>query len=167
MLFRSSLNQMSEVEAGKFGIENRRYYFRVDNGKSNLTPPSDGAEWYRLHSVTLPNGPMGTDGESVGVVTRWEVPDPMRGVTPDELKAVQNVVAAGEWRKDIQSPNWVGHAVAKALGLNIDNPQDKAQIKTMVQTWLGSGALETVNKIDSKRRERVYVVVGRWVGETD
>ena len=162
-----ALNQMSEVEAGKYGIENRRYYFRADNGKSNLTPPPEGAHWYRLQSVTLPNGPMGTDGDKVGVVTSWELPDPMKGVTADELKLVQNVVAAGEWRKDVQSPQWVGFAVAKALNLNLDNPQDRAKVKTMVQTWLGSGALETVNRTDAKRRERVFVVVGRWVGETD
>lgn len=162
-----ALNQMSEVEAGKYGIENRRYYFRADNGKSNLTPPPEGAHWYRLQSVTLPNGPMGTDGDKVGVVTSWELPDPMKGVTADELKLVQNVVAAGEWRKDVQSPQWVGFAVAKALNLNLDNPQDRAKVKTMVQTWLGTGALETVSKTDSKRRERVFVVVGRWVGETD
>lgn len=162
-----ALNQMSEVEAGKYGIENRRYYFRADNGKSNLTPPPEGAHWYRLQSVTLPNGPMGTDGDKVGVVTSWELPDPMKGVTADELKLVQNVVASGEWRKDVQSPQWVGFAVAKALNLNLDNPQERAKAKTMVQTWLGTGALETVSKIDSKRRERVFVVVGRWVGETD
>ena len=162
-----SLNQMTEDEAAKHGIKNRRLYFRVDNGKANLAPPADAAEWYKLHNVTLRNGPYSSDGDQVGVVTTWEVPDAMAGMTPDHLKIVQNVVASGEWRKDTQSPNWVGFAVSKALNLNVSDPQDKARIKHLLKTWLESGALEVVSKPDSSRRDRLFVVVGRWVGETD
>ena len=162
-----ALNQMSEAEAARLGIDHRRHYFRVDSGKSNLTPPVDGAQWYRMVNHTLDNGPMRTDGDKVGVVTRWEPPDPMATMTPEHLKVVQNVVASGDWRKDHQSSNWVGYAVAKALAMNADNPQERARITAMVKTWLGTGALEVVMKLDSSRRERPHVVVGRWVGEDE
>ena len=33
------LNSMSEADAAKAGVENRRSFFRVENGKANMTPP--------------------------------------------------------------------------------------------------------------------------------
>jgi hypothetical protein len=43
--------------------------------------------------------------------------------------AAQQAVVAGIWRENVQAKNWVGIPVAKALGLDIDQPADKARIK--------------------------------------
>ena len=66
------LNVMSENEAGQAGVEHRKWYFRVDNGKANLTPPVDKAEWFKFVSVALANG------DNVGVPTSWQFPERLR-----------------------------------------------------------------------------------------
>src|SRR6202012_3480060 len=50
------LNVMSEDEAARAGVESRRSYFRVDNGKANLAPPAEGSTWRQLVNVQLRNG---------------------------------------------------------------------------------------------------------------
>ncbi len=51
-----TLNGMTDNEAARAGVENRRAYLRVQNGKANLAPPAGAAEWYRLESFDLGNG---------------------------------------------------------------------------------------------------------------
>src|SRR4051794_10360994 len=88
------LNTMAKDEAERYGIENRRRYFRVDNGKSNLAPPPDKADWREIVSVPLGNGPLGADGDYVGVVMAWEPPSPLdwvKGVA--DLRTAQAAVA--------------------------------------------------------------------------
>ena len=43
-----TLNGMTGDEAARAAVENRRTYFRVQNGKANLSPPAERADWYRL-----------------------------------------------------------------------------------------------------------------------
>jgi len=79
------LNGMTEDEGARAGVENRRSFLRVQNGKANLTPPAAGqADWCRLISIELGNG------DSVGVVTRWTWPDPFDDVTATDLCAPCN-----------------------------------------------------------------------------
>jgi hypothetical protein len=156
-----TLNQMTKDEAAQLNVENHRLYFRVDDGKSNLQPPADGATWHRLVNVDLPNGPMGTVGDKVGVVTRWEKPDLMGDLTASDLRKVQNAVAAGRWRENLRARDWVGKAVAQALGLAI--PEEAPRIKSLVHAWLKSGALTVVTGLDESRRQRDFVEVGNWV----
>ena len=107
---------MTEDEAARAGVENRRFYFRVENGKANLAPPpADAAEWYRLESVDLGNDSDGMPGDSVGVVTRWAWPDAFDGVSVSDLRKVQAAIAAGRWRENAQAKDWAGYAVASVL----------------------------------------------------
>ena len=54
------VNRMSKEEGEKAGVENHRLYFRTYNDKANLQPPADQSDWFRLKSVDLGNGPLGT-----------------------------------------------------------------------------------------------------------
>jgi len=45
------LNRMSEDEGERAGVDNHKTYFRVDDGKPNMAPPSDATDWYRLASA--------------------------------------------------------------------------------------------------------------------
>jgi hypothetical protein len=81
-----TLNGMSKDEAARAGVENWRAYFRIQNGKANLAPPADAADWYRLESVDLGNGGGDKPGDSVGVVTRWTWPDAFEGVTDSSVR---------------------------------------------------------------------------------
>ena len=75
-----TLNIMAAEEATGAQVKpkDRRSYFRVDAslGKQNMAAPSESDDWYKIISVPLCNNPEfpGTDGDSVGVVVKWELP---------------------------------------------------------------------------------------------
>lgn len=151
------LNVMSEDEAARAGIENRFAHVRLDFGKANLAPRSSEARWLRMVSVPLGNGPLGTDGDSVGVFDPWKWPNPFDGVTTADLEKVLVAVRRGEWRKDVQAKAWVGHAVGGALGIDADDPRQKERIKGLLRTWIKNGQLVVVPDLDEKRRLRDFV----------
>lgn len=157
-----TLNPMSEQEAGDVGITARRQYFRVENGKTNLSAPPEGADWYHIASVDLGNGDpndAGDPGDNIGVVTKWKWPDLMAGMTAEDFDKVAAVIRTEQWRANAQAKKWVGNAVAQALNLNINNKQDRAKIKTSLATWIKAGSLTAVEGEDEKRMKKDFVVV--------
>jgi hypothetical protein len=46
------LNTMSDSEARKAGVENRRAFIRIENGKANLAPPSDSQGDYAIQAFS-------------------------------------------------------------------------------------------------------------------
>ena len=155
-----TLNGMSEDEAARAGVENRRAYFRVQNGKANLSPPANVAEWYRLESVDLGNDGDGQPGDSVGAVTRWKWPDAFEGVVVSDLAEVQAAIAAGRWRESSQAKDWAGHAVAAVLKLDPTIKAHKAKIATLLKAWIANGLLAVVEGEDNSRRKRSFIEVG-------
>jgi hypothetical protein len=154
------LTGMSKEEADQAGVEERHRYFRLSHGKANLALPSDKAVWRQLKSVSLGNGREGPD-DMIQVAAEWQWPDAFAGVSTNDLRKVQERVAAGEWRADIRARDWAGHAVAQVLGLNSTNKRDRARIKTMLAKWIVTGALRRETKTDPERRtEHPYIVVG-------
>ena len=159
-----TLNVMTEKEAGKAGLaqHQRRSFFRVDNGKANLAPPAERSTWRRHTSVQLGNGEgIAHAGDSVGVVDTWEWPDPTEDVTPDDVRAAQEAVAAGEWRENSQAKDWVGKAIAKALGLDLAEPSVKAKVKALQRSWVKDGVLRLVERKDANREIKTFVEVGK------
>ncbi len=158
------LNTMTKEEAERAGVGKPRGFFRVDNGKSNLAPPPDRSEWFRLASVSLDNGGENPfdQADHVAVVTTWQWPDVLEGVTVTDLRKVQTAVAASSWRKDPQAMEWVGKAVAQAMGLDASDRADKAKISGLLKTWLATGMLKVVDGKDEKFRPRPMVEVGTW-----
>jgi AAA domain-containing protein len=154
-----ALNVMTKEEGVTAGVDNARFYFRAFNDKANLAPPMERSDWFRLASVWLGNGPFGSDGDDMGVVVKWTWPDPLAGVTGRDFDKVAAVIRAGKWRKDPQAAQWVGHAVARGLGLNIGDKRDKAKAKGLIEYWLGTGALVEVQADDEKRNKRTFVEV--------
>lgn len=152
-----AINQMTEEEAKKSGIENPRLHFRTFNDKANLAPPSAKSDWFKLTSVYLYNGPNGMEGDDVGVVTKWELPNLLDGVTGEDFEKVAAVIRSGRWRKDAQAAQWAGKAVAQALKLNLDNKRDRTKVKTLLEFWLGTGALVEIKGDDAKRNERTFI----------
>ena len=152
-----TLNGMNEDEATRAGVENRRSYFRVQNGKANLSPPSDAAEWYRIESIDLGNGPP---GDSVGVVTGWTWPDAFDGVTVSDLRKVQATIAQGRWRESSQAKEWAGYAVASVLNLDPASRAHRAKIAGLLKTWIANRMLVVVDGEDAKRMKRAFIEVG-------
>lgn len=156
------LNGMSVIEADEVGIErkDRWAFFRVDNGKANLMPRGGDAKWRRMVGVPLGNR-IDTLEDNVGVATEWEKPSAFVGVTEHHMRLVRAAIAAGEWREDIRASNWAGVAVAGVLALDIEDPQVKARIKSMLKTWVLNGVLDVVQGLDQARRQRQFIVVGK------
>jgi hypothetical protein len=166
-----ALNKMTPDEAGQFGIEgeDRRRFFRAYDDKNNRTPPADKSDWYQLASVDLGNGPIGGHGDSLPVVLPWSPPDAFSGVTLDHLVRVQAKVREVDYRKDPQSPNWVGEAVASVLDLDVSDRKgkDAARVKKLLRKWVENGVLVEETGKDEKRRERMFVRIGRAATEED
>jgi hypothetical protein len=151
-------NRMNEDEAAKLNVDEdeRFFYFRVDNDKANLAPPERG-DWYRMNNVDLENG------DSVGVACSWTPPDAFAGVTVRHLYDVQKAISEGDWRENPQTKDaWVGHVVANVLGLDLDKKHERKRAQTLLFAWVREGALQVVEREDSKRMKRKFVDVGRW-----
>ncbi len=153
------INRMTKEEGEKAGVENHRLYFRAYDDKPNLHPPADKSDWYRLRSVQLPNGHLGGPGDSIGVVTTWQWPDPLAGLTGADFDKVAAVIKRGNWRENNQAAAWVGKAVAEALELDASNKADRAKITAMLNVWRSSGALVVVERQDEKREMKKFIEV--------
>jgi hypothetical protein len=158
------LNRMTKDESGKAGVENGRLYFRVDNGKSSMSPSHEKATWYHMRSVDLENAGPFQPGDCVGVATEWKKPNPLEGVSVSDLRAVQETVAGGRWRENWQAKEWVGLAVAlavaQAMGLDANNKQHRSKIMGLLKIWKACGALVEVDGDDAKGMARRFVEVG-------
>jgi len=152
------LNRMTEAEGQRAGVDNHRAYMRLDNGKSNYGPPSTSARWFKKVPVLLPSGDKFTPGDNVGVVVPWRFPGAFEGVTTAHLDKVRALAAAGDYRADAQSPDWIGRAAAEVIGLDADD--DKARIKAVLKVWYANGALIKVERKDYKGMERTFVAPG-------
>lgn len=156
-----TVNRMTKQEAANAGVENPRLYFRTYNDKANFAPPVEKSDWYRLESVDLGNGPMGLPGDSIGVVTEWEWPDATAGMTPADYDKVVAEVRGGKWKASIQAKeNWVGHAIAEALGLDLELAADKAKVNAALKMYLAAGTLVVVERMDEvQRRQKKFIEV--------
>lgn len=156
-----AINRMSDKEAQDSGVDSPRLYFRAFNDKSNLAPPADKSDWFRIESVQLGNGPDGR-GDSVGVVTPWEWPSAFGGLTTDDLFRVQKAIAGGAWRQSASAKDWAGIAVADVLDLDLTDAAAKAKVKSLLRTWIENKALKVVQRPDESRHERPFVEVDQW-----
>jgi len=150
------LNRMTAEEGKQAGVSQHRRYFRTDDGKANLAAPADNAKWFRMTSVELGNStPAYPDGDSIGVVTPWQWPDAMEGVTTETLRSVQKILDQGRCRRaDVRSDQWVGRAVAEVMGLDIEVEADKAKVTRVVRVWTKNGGLiEDSDAKDEKGRK--------------
>lgn len=154
------LNPMSEDEAKKIGRKSGRGFFKVDNGKSNLAPPPEHSFWFQMIGVHLMNGPLGTDGDSVGVVAPWRWPDALAETTADDLDRVKAAIRmAMNCRADPRSPEWVGHTIAGALDLDMAEPESRQSVKNMIAAWMKRGVLKLVIREDAQRKPKEFVEV--------
>lgn len=156
-----TLNLMTKEEAAKIGVTDQYRYVRIEDGKANLAPRSEIAAWVMMESVYIGNGDGLSQGDSVGVLTRWRWPDPMEGMTADKQAAAMAAVAAGQWRENLQAKEWVGNPVAEAMGLDVTKTADKAKVAGLIKRWLAAGLLVVVTGKDSKGNDRPFVEVGK------
>jgi hypothetical protein len=147
---------MTDKEAVRFGVaeEERRSFFRVEQGKANLTP-ADKARWRRRVPVKLNNGTGDyPDGDTVAVVEDWTPPRPVAGTASDLARVQQALMAAPEApRANSQARGWVGYLVADVLSRDVGAPGTRAKDRTpeqarafravadMLDGWFADGGL--------------------------
>jgi hypothetical protein len=154
------LNQMTPALAQQARIkeDDRRRHFRADSGKVNIAPPSK-ASWYRVLNVPCANG------EDTPTVAPWTFPGAFDAVTIDHVHRIRAMAAEGCYRKDARAEDWIGHAVAEVLDLDLDEEADNKQVKEILKAWFANGVLKTEDRKDEKRRPREFVVPGNWNDE--
>jgi AAA domain/Primase C terminal 2 (PriCT-2)/RepB DNA-primase from phage plasmid len=156
-------NLMTKDEAAKVGIEGekRRRYYRTYDDKRNMAPPAEKSDWFYLESVWLDNAqdPLNPldRGDSVGVTTPWAWPDDTARVTQTDFEECREVIQTGRWRHSPQANDWVGNAIADALGLDPENPAHYQRIKHIIAKWLTEGKLVKVKDKDENRKDKWYV----------
>lgn len=148
---------MTTDEAKKAGIENPRSFFRIVADKANMTPPGQTAGWMQVVSVGLGNGGKSQPEDSIGVAAAWRWPDHTDGVGDDQRAAAVAAVRSGVWRESSQATEWVGTAIARALGLNLSEKAELAKVKALLRMWIGDGTFLIVEKPDPKRMMRKFV----------
>ncbi len=161
------LNRMSEEQAGEAGInkEDRFGYFYTTYGKSNLTPLSHRAEWRHLVSTPLGNGTgLAQPQDFAPVVTEWHWPsaeDVAGDLTDDQRASILAAVSASDYKKSPKAKNWVGAAVAYAVGLDLDDSVQRKRAASLVNALMREGALVEREERDPVRRElAVFVRAG-------
>ncbi len=157
------LNVMSLEEAEKAEVApaDRRRFFRVDDGKSNMAPPLEKAEWRELVGVGLGNDDPDGPEDFVGVVAPWTMPGLFDAVAIGDLRMVQDAIASGVWAENAQSSNWAGYAIANALSIDADSAGGKLRIKAMLKTWIGNKVLKIERTHDPRNgRDKPMIVVG-------
>ena len=158
---RRSINTMNAGEAKNAGIEGsaRRAYFRADNANSSMTKPADALDWYRFVSVDLGNGDgPAIRGDEVGVVTSWSY-EPL-SLSLDEADAgaaIQALSKGGPWRKDPQSPDWAGNAVAEAVGLAGGDKDVRKQLIALLAKWTEDGLIEEYQGKTTARQPKTFI----------
>jgi AAA domain len=156
------LNRMTKDEREKAGIEagKERFYFRADTD-GNLAPVA-ATEWFTLKSQGLGNSSGGPDDDQdyVGVATQWKWPNAFADVTVTDLRKAQAAVAAGRWRESPQAKDWVGYAIAAAMGLDATDKRAKAKVSAILKTWTANGMFVVVDGFDEKSMPRKFIEVG-------
>ncbi|MCZ7929526.1 bifunctional DNA primase/polymerase [Agrobacterium pusense] len=158
------LNRMSEEQAGEAGIDkaDRFGYFYTTYGKSNLTPLSHKAEWRHLVSTPLGNGTgLAQPQDFAPVVTEWHWPsaeDVAGDLTEDQRASILAAVSASDYKKSPKAKNWVGGAVAYAVGLDLDDNVQRKRAASLVTALIREGALVEREERDPVRRELAVFV---------
>ncbi len=158
------LNRMSPEQAAEAGVkpEDRMGHFSVTYGKSNLTPLSSRLDWRKLEGVPLGNGRGLTKPQDFApVVTEWQWPsaEEVAGeLTAEQRQAILAAVGGSDYKKSAKAKNWVGAAVAYAMGLDLEDAAARKKAGTVVTALFKEGALVEVEERDPVRREMAVFV---------
>ena len=165
------LNRMSEEEASKQGVRGveRLRLFRVDNGKSNLAPPSGMATWRQLKSVSLGNGKVTRfmdeeafhdTSDQVAVVVPYTPTQPDADLTDEQVQEIQSLCILGEHRYDRRSESWIGKVIGGVLDLDTTIDEVRKSVAVIVDIGIKDGWLEIVEAPDAGRKLRKFVKAG-------
>ena len=101
---------------------------------------------------------LGHDEDGDEMTSCYVVPSVVQRVTVAERREYEQgalaMLATGEWRRDVQSPEWAGKAVAEAYGIDTGEKAGMASVKAFLKLWLSEGKIEEYDVQDETRRLR-------------
>ena len=151
------LNVMTKADAEALGVpeDHRRSCVRIDSVKANLAP-AGVAEWVKLTDVTIGNG------EHIGAVRSWQVPQAVDKVTPARIAEVQRLMGDREWRASNQSDRWLGYAIAPIFGVDMSAPGSRAEMGRLLAVMVSQDAIrKTRGAVPGQTgRDRPLYIVG-------
>lgn len=160
------LNPMSvdEETAANLKRGERFSYFRVSNGKSNLTKRSEHSEWRELASFAMGNNKKPFEPQDhVGVVKRWEWPSAeslVADLPNGSLAAIKERLRGGDYKEHKLSTAWAGLVVGEILGIDTSIKAEARRVESMIRAWIESGELKVITKKDPiKRENKKYIEV--------
>ena len=98
-----------------------------------------------------------------------EVARPVHGVTVEQTRAAQELVAAGgPWRENRQANDWVGKPIAEALGLDPKNkaPGYARELSAFLDMCGRVRRICPCAGKDSKRRQKLFIEAGELLCST-
>ena len=132
----------------------------------SVTKMRDGERRDDLH-FTLTKEHLGfdEDGDAITSLVANHEPAPPSGgmvqLSDAEWRRVQDVVSRKDWRKDAQTgADWVGHAFAEALNMNI---AEKKQINALINQAIAKGILALDERPQRGGKNVKFVIVGDWI----
>lgn len=158
----STLFAMTEEEAAVMNIplEDRTRYVRFDDAKANLNLVTGQAKWFEKKSITLSNGRGIIPGDEVGVLSPWEPPGALDGIsmhtigqaldTIDRGLLDDNGAPTGQYYTSNSSGSkerWAGNVLIRLFGC-----QEKLA-KNLLRDWVKNNVLETFEYADPVQRK--------------
>lgn len=131
-----TINGMSDQKATQYGLqEDASWYMRLDDAKSNMTPPQDKATWFKKVSVQLPSGDwvgvldiVDLTEQIENVPFNQQVKDEVIDILAEGITPLQHVASAialkEELLKDDGTP-LTNIGVRKAIERVFTNPVDR------------------------------------------
>jgi hypothetical protein len=160
-------SSMSKEDAAKYGIddEQRGFYLWLQNGKSNMLPPTHKRQWLFMASANLGNEAAPFKSDEVGVVTTWTPPEMSTDLTPPEFrdvrKAIHEANPIAALRHDVRSTGWIGNLMAATLGRDATDKVVKGQMLSLIARLEHGGHLKRQEVRDPRAGRSVSVFM--WV----
>jgi DNA polymerase len=154
------LETMSEKEHGELksikpDMRPAGYYFRAFNGKRNFAPPADQSTWFEIKSEMLLNG------DDIGVVTAWKYPAERTDISSETTETIFADIESGTPAGQRYSSSNSAKKRSAWLVVQKHCPRKTdTQCRSIVATWIKSGALYEANyhdPVDRKQRTGLYV----------
>ena len=158
------LESVSKTKLQRYGLEETDNVVQAKLDKINFAPKS-GSQHYKIVSVELGNGEGQSEGDSVGVFTRWQTPATGKKIdefiSDDIIKACLAKLSERPYRSHPKATDWGGHVIAEVLGINTEKKSGKARVQAILSQWVKKGLLEVIDAKDKTRQDRPFFNVVR------
>lgn len=158
-----TLNPMSSKDAASYGVgEEKNWYLRLDDAKSNLTPPMGKGCWFRRHSVELANGDyVGVlqytdlshlvEKQDFNVRLQDAVIDHVQEGQIPTLNIARTIAATGEFTNDEGKPMGelgIKKAIERVFAIVVQRKGRTVQVKKETRSHTGRYPKNTASWID-------------------